>query len=376
MEETKSERKNINWKFFFVFSGILAIAILISMDFYFYKEHHKSLFFSILMKESDEKKVNRIMENVVKSFPSKNVKININKEFKTWRFLTPSLSEARAQTAFIFKELQNKGIRSKIEWDKQKPETVRMEIYSKDRNIGAVIFQSMEVYEERKEDIEKYEGEFAIIIDDIGYSVNSVEELVKIKEPLTLSILPFLPDSQVCADIAKKNGKEIMIHMPMESNNGNDPEKDIIKETMTEEEIRFMIGRAISSLPDAKGMNNHKGSKITQREYIMEIILSELKKNNLFFIDSKTSDHSIALKTARRLGVLSSERSIFLDSINSKPEIKKNILKLFKIAKTKKRAIGIAHPYPDTIEVLKEMLPKVKYHSVKPVFVSEIIKNK
>ncbi len=372
MEESKKPEKNRRLKLplFYILTGLLILSIFLAIDFYLYKEKNKSLIFSRVLRKSEEKILFEIMNPVIKSFSPKNVKFYEKNGFKLWRFRTPSIAEARAQAILIFDKLEKNNLKGRMEWDKSKPELVKLSIFSREKQIGVVVFESITPQEEKKR---KSEGEIAILIDDIGYSVELVEEIVQIKEPLTLSILPFLPDSNKCAEIAIKNGKEIIIHMPMESNNGGDSEIGIIKEKMGENEIKELIKRAIESLPQAKGMNNHKGSKITKNEHLMEIIMMELKGRNLFFIDSKTSDRSVALKVARRIGLPSSERDIFIDSINSSAQIEKNILKLFKLSK-KKKTIGIAHPYPETIKALKELLPQAENHGVKPVFVSEILK--
>ncbi len=351
----------------------MILLILLALDFYLYKEKNKSLLFSNIFRKSEEETLLEIMNPVLKSFSPRNVEFDEKNGFKYWKFKTPSFAESKAQAFMIFEKLEKEGLKGRMEWDKSKPDRVKLSVFSKKKQIGVVIFESMAVSEEKRDGKRRFEGEVAIIIDDIGYSVELVEEILKIKEPITLSVFPFLPGSKTCAEIASKNGKEVIIHMPMESNNGGDLEIGIIKEKMGEGEIKERLEKAIESLPQAKGMNNHKGSKITRNEHLMEIILKELKNRNLFFIDSRTSDYSVAMKVAKKIGLPSSERDVFIDSINSRPQIEKNVLKLFKLAKKKKRVIGIAHPYPDTIEVLKELLPKAEIFGVKPVFVSEIV---
>lgn len=375
MEEPKKPQKNrrIKIPFFYIILGTLILLILLAFDFYLYKEREKSFLFSKILKVSEEKILLEVMDPIVQSFSPKNVIFEEKKGFKSWKFITPSIAEARAQAFLISEKIDRSKLRGRMEWDKNNPDIVKLSIFYREKLIGVVIFDSTITKKEEKIDEKRFYGEFAIIIDDIGYSLDLLEEIIKIKEPLTLSVLPFLPNSKKSAEIALKSGKEIIIHMPMESNNGNDLEIGIIKERMNEEEIRELVRREIEFLPQAKGVNNHKGSKITENERIMEIILRELKLRNLFFIDSRTSDNSEALKVAKRIGLPSSKRDIFIDSINSKDLIEKNILKLFKIAKKKKRAIGIAHPYPTTIEVLKELLPQAESFSVKPVFVSQIL---
>lgn len=369
-KSNRAERERIiRLPFFYFLAGILILLVLLALDFYLYKEKNQSIIFSNILGKSEEEILFEIMNPVLKNFSPRNVKFEEKNGFKYWEFKTLSIAECRAQAFMIFGKLEKEGLKGRMEWDKSKPERVKLSIFSGKKQIGVVIFESIAIPEEKR----GFEGEIAIIIDDIGYSIGIVKEILKIKEPLTLSVFPFLPNSKTCAEIAYASGKEIIIHMPMESNNGGDSEIGTINEKMEEDEIKERIRKAIESLPQAKGMNNHKGSKITRNEHLMEIILKELKSRNLFFIDSKTSPRSVAAKVAKRIGLPSLDRDIFIDSINSRAQIEKNVLKLFKLAKKKKRVIGIAHPYPDTIEVLKELLPQAEIYGVKPVFVSEIV---
>ncbi|MEW6455679.1 MAG: divergent polysaccharide deacetylase family protein [Acidobacteriota bacterium] len=224
---------------------------------------------------------------------------------------------------------------------------------------------------------EKEIFKLAIIIDDIGFSIEPVYSLLEIKEPITFSILPFQRYSEKVANLLKENNKEIMLHLPMESNNfKGDSENDngTILMSMDEFEISNLVEKAINSIPYTKGVNNHKGSKITENENSMRIILRVIKEKNLFFIDSKTSSYSIANQIAVEMGIPSLSSDLFIDNIQTEDHIKSQIFKVVEIAKKKKKAIGIGHPYETTINVLKEILPKIKDYGITLIFVSDLLK--
>jgi polysaccharide deacetylase 2 family uncharacterized protein YibQ len=89
-------------------------------------------------------------------------------------------------------------------------------------------------------------------------------------------------------------------------------------------------------------------------------IFTILKKRNLFFIDSRTTSESLSRPSARLLKVPFAQRDIFLDHIQSTDFIRKQLKKLVRIAIRHGEAIGIAHPHPVTIGILREELPKLK----------------
>ena len=54
---------------------------------------------------------------------------------------------------------------------------------------------------------------------------------------------------------------------------------------MEETDLRRIIGNHLKGITGVQGVNNHMGSRFTESQEKMGIILSELKKRNLFFID-------------------------------------------------------------------------------------------
>ncbi len=201
----------------------------------------------------------------------------------------------------------------------------------------------------------------AIVIDDIGNSKELGEELFKIKG-LTFSILPDLPYSKYFSELAKEQNIEVMLHIPLEP---KDPEKygkadNLITTGMSDDEIIKKLQKIINSLPNIKGANNHMGSKFTENNQKMKVILKEIKQKNLFFLDSRTSPDSVAYNLAKEMGIKSYKRDIFLDHEVDEGKIKDQLNKAVDEAVKKGYSIAIGHPHKETIKVLKEMLPYIE----------------
>ncbi len=216
----------------------------------------------------------------------------------------------------------------------------------------------------------------AIIIDDMGYSIDVIQEICSFQKPLTVSILPFSPLAQEVARIAHQNNLEVMLHLPLESVNINE-ENDIeglIHSQMSEEEIRRTMDIDLEQIPYIKGVNNHMGSKITPNETFMTIILDAIKERNLFFIDSRTSVKSAAYKVAQRMKIPSAYRHVFLDGKSQEDYIKNQLIELFRRAQRNKIAVGICHPIDVTLKVLRENLHLAEKYKIEFVFASQIVK--
>ena len=222
------------------------------------------------------------------------------------------------------------------------------------------------------------ENRVAIIIDDMGDSLEVLQEICSLDQPITISILPHSAYAEETARVAHENGLEVMLHLPGESLNheeGNSSTVGLIKSDMSEEEVRSLVEESLSRVPYIKGVNNHMGSKITQEEPIMRPILDLLKSRKLYFLDSRTTAESVAFDLAREMGLRTAYRNVFLDSSVGVDYSKKKIIDLFKFSQKTGKAIGIGHPFPETLQALRENIHLLKKYKVRPVFVSEIIPN-
>jgi len=144
--------------------------------------------------------------------------------------------------------------------------------------------------------------------------------------------------------------------------------------SMDETNIKNILEQDLKSVPPAKGISNHMGSKATQDLRTMEVIFKELKRKGLYFLDSFVSSKSVCSKLARKTNVPFVKRDIFLDNVPDSGYIKKQIMKLKMKAKFFGQAIGIGHDRRHTLEVLKEVMPSIEEEGYKFVFVSELVK--
>lgn len=216
----------------------------------------------------------------------------------------------------------------------------------------------------------------ALIIDDMGYSLDIMKEICSLTKPVTVSILPLSPYAWETAQMAHENGLEVMLHLPCESINhkesGNHYE-DIIHSDMSEEDIRSAMLAFLEKVPHVKGVNNHMGSKITENESIMRIILEVLKEKGLYFLDSRTTGKSIAYDLAQRMGIPSAYRHVFLDSTPEEEMIRQQMIELFRLTDKRGNAVGIGHPYEETLRVLKKNISLMEDFGANPVFASKLV---
>ncbi|HEY7885527.1 MAG TPA: divergent polysaccharide deacetylase family protein [Cellvibrionaceae bacterium] len=195
--------------------------------------------------------------------------------------------------------------------------------------------------------------QLAIIIDDIGYNQALGARSVQLPGPYTLAILPFTPHAQSLAQQAADNGKELMLHVPMSNINNNALGPGALTNDMPFKDFSQTLRQAIDSIPSIVGVNNHMGSQLTQQARPMGWLMTELSRQNLYFIDSRTSADSLAWDMAGYHGVPTRKRDVFLDHQRDTDKIQAELTRAIALAKVQGSAVAIGHPFPETLAVLE-----------------------
>jgi uncharacterized protein len=216
----------------------------------------------------------------------------------------------------------------------------------------------------------------AIIIDDIGYRKTD-QAVLNLPGKVTYAVLPHTPYGKRIAKIAHERNLDVMLHIPMESENS---EKKLgpgaLTSQMNEGAIRAELKDAFKEIPFAIGINNHMGSRLTKMYSPMAWTMRYLKENNLIFIDSVTTRNSKARKVASHFGVPSLSRNVFLDNQLTHEYISGQFDELITKAKSHNNIIAIAHPHPETIAALTNLIPELDKNNIKLVSISELLDNK
>ena len=214
----------------------------------------------------------------------------------------------------------------------------------------------------------------AIILDDWGASAALLDDVIALGRPVTLSILPRLPNSAKIAHAAAKNRLGVMLHMPMESQNpAASKESEVITVSMPDARIRRYLETALASIPGVRGVNNHQGSAATSNERVMRAVLSYLKERNLFFVDSYVIATSKGPFVAREVGIPFAKRDVFIDNDAHVEPIKEQLRKAIQKALRNNTAIAIGHDKRPTLEAIRQMIPEIEKAGVRLVLVEELV---
>ncbi len=206
----------------------------------------------------------------------------------------------------------------------------------------------------------------AIVLDDAGNSPTDAEAVAALPRDVAVAVLPNAPFCRSVAMELSRQGREVLLHLPMEPlpNGGVGPGEGAITVGLGQEEVRRRVAAALAAVPGARGVNNHMGSRATADGETMAAVMAALAGTGLYFLDSRTTASSLAQEAARRAGIASLRRDVFLDVVAEEPAIRRSLAEAVDLALALGQAVAIGHVHPATVSVLlaerDELLARVE----------------
>ena len=215
----------------------------------------------------------------------------------------------------------------------------------------------------------------AVVIDDLGLRRQATRAAIALPGPLSLAFLAYAEDLDDQAASARAAGHELLLHQPMEPEGAQDPGPDALLTSLSGRENVARLTAALDRLPQVVGINNHMGSRFTASPVALEPVLRTLQRRGLLFLDSRTTGESVGLATARRLGVPSVGRDVFLDHRASagRPYVERQLAEAEAIARESGAAVAIGHPHAATLDALRDWIPALQARGFQLVPISAVV---
>jgi uncharacterized protein len=195
----------------------------------------------------------------------------------------------------------------------------------------------------------------AIVVDDIGRDPMALRRLLALDAELTFAVLPHARHTAMSVAAIRARGRDLLLHLPMEP---------VDESKISDEPVLLRRARPIgaplvdclAAVPGAVAVNNHLGSALTQDRAAITEVLRQLAERALPFLDSRTSERSVACEAARTLELPCVERDVFLDDPRDRPSIERRFRAAVALARGRGWSVAIGHPHPTTIEALRSLL--------------------
>lgn len=219
----------------------------------------------------------------------------------------------------------------------------------------------------------------SIVIDDIGYRLHEDLRAIGLPGQVAFAIMPHSPHAGQMSTLANELGKDVLLHLPMQATSEKKNRflgPGALTLQMTYSEFIQVLDSGLRSVPHASGVNNHMGSLLTRHPGHMAWLMESLKSRDKYYLDSVTSNQSVATNVAREMALPHLRRDVFLDNVQNDEKIEVQFNKLINIARRKGFAVAIGHPYPETMSVLSRKLLLLDKYNVKLISPREMLARK
>ena len=189
----------------------------------------------------------------------------------------------------------------------------------------------------------------SIVIDDFGsFDQSGVDILLNSSVPITAAVIPKTDNTKKNISQLEAAGKEIILHMPMESH-VHLPESwygnVYIRNFDSPEAACKKINDCRKEFPEIKGFNIHIGSGVSRNKTLMTAIYNYAKEHNLYFLDSRTIETKAIEEACKDTNSIYLGRDEFLEADKNKSytNVVYRLNQGAKTAKEKGYAIVIGH---------------------------------
>jgi len=383
MKKKRKRRDNNYTAILFSSFIILALVLVIILEYIDYKKGKESFLFNKIFKIEKKSKAKKDFNpDLIKTLNNISLKLNYFKDNKKIYHIKATIKRKYYKNLLINLKLLQKKYGFNIELSEMQKISTRTIYLYKIKSKGVLTnVILLTIIEKSKKIIKKpvikktLKPRIAFIIDDIGYKENFSKKLYSLNIPITASVIPSSPFAYEESTNLKHFGIEELIHLPMQSRNPDiaHPYSVFININSSETQIRSILKKAMATVPYASGINNHMGSLITANKSIMIKVLKIIKEYGYFFIDSRTTAESVAYQIAKKMKIRTAYRDVFLDHTQDYYHSINEIKRLINIALQKKSAIAIGHPFDSTIKAIRDSISFIRSKGIDIVFASELL---
>jgi len=279
------------------------------------------------------------------------------------RFLIP-IDRSRMDLTFanmIFKgELETQGAHLVGGADMRNKQTISFEFPDSEQDYEIDLYYDSGLYRDRVA-----QKTISIVVDDFGgISGGLLDGFFELDTEICFAIFPDEAHSLATMQRATRQGRETLIHVPMEPIGYPriNPGENAILVQHNDTQISRLLNQFISRIPDAIGINNHMGSLATTDPGVMQAVMNTLRDHDMAFLDSRTSNVSVAYQIAQKSHIKAYRNDIFLDSPNiSSATMEAKLNQINRLSATQNHIIAITHCHSeDKLEYLKTFISRLK----------------
>ncbi|MCH8036952.1 MAG: divergent polysaccharide deacetylase family protein [Proteobacteria bacterium] len=198
----------------------------------------------------------------------------------------------------------------------------------------------------------------AVVLTGLGLASTLTEAAIKELPPgITLSFTPYSRKLNQWVALARVNGHEVLLDLPMEPTTypDDDPGPQALLTALSSRQNLARLDWTLGRTTGYVGVAATMGSRFAASEEHMTPILLALKDRGLLFLDNRASDDSVGARLASEIGVPHAVNDRPLDWAQaSRVAIDARLIQLENMARSEGFAVAMGRPYPVTIERLRD----------------------
>jgi uncharacterized protein len=205
--------------------------------------------------------------------------------------------------------------------------------------------------------MERDRPRIAILLQDLGLSQEQTNAAIQqLPGSVTLGFTPYARRLEQWIGLSRAAGHEVLLQVPMEPFDfpTSDPGPHTLLTSAGPDENLERLEFLLSRFTGYVGVYNRMGDRFTSSLESLQPVLQSIHERGLLFVDARTSGTSVAGRLANDLGLPHALNNREIDQVASRVEIDAKLIDLENIARQQGQALGIARPYPVTIERLAQ----------------------
>lgn len=195
----------------------------------------------------------------------------------------------------------------------------------------------------------------AILIGGLGLSQTGTKKAIeKLPSNVTLGFAATGNSLNRWMQVARRDGHEIMLQIPMEPYNypANNPGLGTLQINAPANENIAKMRRSLGKMTNYTGIVNFMGGRLTSDARALQPIMEELTTRGLMYLDDGSSSRSMAAQVANASSTPFAGADVVIDSQRNKGEILKSLNELERLARGKGFAIGTGSSFDVTIDAV------------------------
>ena len=196
----------------------------------------------------------------------------------------------------------------------------------------------------------------AVVLTGLGLSDAATETAIRdMPAEVTLSFTPYAKQLESWIALARSEGHEVMLDLPMEPTTfpKDDPGPQALITSLSSEENLQRLNWVLERGSAYVGLAGFMGSRFAGSRDQMRPILSELKTRGLVYLDNRPTERSVAASVASQIGLPWAVNNRLIDERQaSRIAIDARLAQIERVALTEGFAVAMAQPFPVTLERL------------------------